>query len=148
MVEGMKNVSEQNARQAQSMAILAYDTKRDSQVMKAITVVTILFFPATFVSVCPILHLKLVTHPTSPFQTIFSMGFFNFDHDQLSLSRQGWIYLACTGPLTLVVLGASFGWIWWTGKKEEKPVDYDAGQTLAQAADTLKLGAEPRKDSV
>ena len=80
MVEGMKNVSEQNAEatkrmaepaevsqrqavhgasQAQSMAVLAYDAKRDSEVMKAITVVTIFFLPLTFVSVCPILHLKL-----------------------------------------------------------------------------------------
>src|ERR1700755_3623383 len=42
------------------------------------------------------------------------MGFFNFDDDQLELSRQGWIYLACTFPLTFFVLGASFGWIWWT----------------------------------
>ena len=88
MVEGMKNVSEQNAeatkrmaelaevnqrqavqgaRQAQSMAALAYDAKRDSEVMKAITVVTIIFLPPTFVSVCPILHLKLTTHPAPPF---------------------------------------------------------------------------------
>ena len=42
---------EQGARQAQSMAILAHDAKRDSEVMKAITVVTLIFLPATFVSV-------------------------------------------------------------------------------------------------
>ena len=53
------------ARQSQSMAVLAYDAKRDSEVMKAITVVTILFLPATFVSVRPVLHLKLTTHPPS-----------------------------------------------------------------------------------
>ena len=76
------------------------------------------------------------------------MGFFNFDHDQLELSRQGWIYLACTFPLTFFVLGASFGWIWWTGRKEEKPVDYSAGQALAQTAGTLMLGAGPRKESI
>jgi hypothetical protein len=39
-------------------------------------------------------------------------------------------------------------WIWWTGKKEEKPVDYSAGQVLAQAADTLRLGAGARKEGV
>ena len=43
----------QSARQAQSMAALAYDAKRDSEVMKAITIVTLIFLPATFVSVCP-----------------------------------------------------------------------------------------------
>ena len=72
MVEGMKNISEQNAHQSQSIAVLAYDAKRDSEVMKAITVVTILFPPATFVSVRSVLHLKLTTHPA--FQTIFSTG--------------------------------------------------------------------------
>ena len=46
--------TEQSARQARSMGIIAYDTKRDSEVMKAITVVTLIFLPATFVSVCPI----------------------------------------------------------------------------------------------
>jgi hypothetical protein len=39
------------------------------------------------------------------------MGF-NFDFDksngQLEISGQGWIYLACTIPLTFVVLGLSF----------------------------------------
>jgi len=131
----------QGARQAQSMAVLAYDAKRDSEVMKAITVVTLIFFPATFVSVCLILCLKLTTYLFLSFQTIFSMGFFKFDQDELAVSRQGWVYLTCTLPLTFVVLGVSFGWIWWTGRKEERPV---AGQALAQAADTLRLGAVPR----
>ena len=77
MVEGMKTVSEQNAeatkrmaelaevnqRQAQSMAALAYDTKRDSEVMKAITVVTLIFLPGTFVSVCPTQCLESFTYP-------------------------------------------------------------------------------------
>ena len=50
----MAELAAQSARQAQSMAVLAYDAKRDSEVMKAITVVTLIFLPATFVSVCPI----------------------------------------------------------------------------------------------
>jgi len=76
------------------------------------------------------------------------MGFFNIDQDQIELSRQGWIYLAITIPLTLVVLGVSFAWIMWTGRKEEKPLDYSAGQVLAQTADTLRLGACSRKEGV
>ena len=55
--------TEQGGRQAQSMAILAYDAKRDSEVMKAITIVTLVFLPATFVSVRPILCLELSTYP-------------------------------------------------------------------------------------
>ena len=55
--------TEQGARQTQSMAILAYDAKRDSEVMKAITIVTLVFLPATFVSVRLILCLELNTYP-------------------------------------------------------------------------------------
>ena len=140
--------TEQGGRQAQSMAILAYDAKRDSEVMKAITIVTLVFLPATFVSVRPILCLELSTYPYFPFQTVFSMGIFNFTEDQLVLSRKGWIYLACTCPLTFVVLGASFGWIWWTGKKEEKPDNYSTGQALAQTSGTLSPGDSSKKEAV
>ncbi len=83
MVEGMKSVSEQNAEatrrmaglaevnrqqaaqsalQAQSMAVIAYDTKRDSEVMKAVTIVTLIFLPATFVSVGSILSLQFASY--------------------------------------------------------------------------------------
>ena len=169
MVEGMKSVSEQNAeatkrmaelaevnrqqavqsaRQAQSMAVIAYDTKRDSEVMKAVTIVTLIFLPATFVSVGLILRLEFTTDPVFLFQTIFSMGFFNIDKDEIEVSNQGWIYLACTLPLTVFVVGVSLAWIIWTGNKEEKPIDYSAGQVLAQAADTLRLGTGRGKEGV
>jgi len=62
------------------------------------------------------------------------MGFFDINQDQIKLSRQGWIYLATTIPLTLVVLGVSFAWIMWTGRMEERPFDYSAGKALAEAA--------------
>src|SRR5258708_7184617 len=62
----------------------------------------------------------------------FSMGFFNYHQDQvdsqLEISRQGWIYLACTLPLTFVALGVAFVWMWWRSTKLEKPFDYHAGQ--------------------
>ena len=155
MTAEMKEIAKQNAeqttqsaRQAQSMAVIAYDTKRDSEVMKAITVVTLVFFPATFVSVCPMPLLESTTYPLFRLQTIFSMGFFNIDYDRIGVSQQGWIYLACTLPLTCLVVGASFVWIWWTGRKEAKPIDYSASQVLAQAADTLRLGAGPRKEVI
>ena len=138
--------TEQSAQQARSMRIIVYDTRRDSEFMKAITVVALVFLPATFVSVCSIPCLELTTYPLFRLQTIFSMGFFNIDHDHIVISRQGWIYLACTLPLTLIVVGASFTWIWWTGKKEKKPSGYFAGQVPAQSADTLSLGDGPRKE--
>ena len=52
MIEGIKIISEENAKQSESMAIVAYDTKRDSEVMKTITVVTMIYLPATFACVC------------------------------------------------------------------------------------------------
>ena len=140
--------TEQSARQARSMATIAYDTKRDSEVMKAITVVTLVFLPATFVSVCPIPCLELTTYPLPRLQTIFSMGFFNIGHDHVVISRQGWIYLVCTLPLTFIVVGASFTWIWWTGRKERKPSGYLAGQVPAQSADTSGLEAASRKEGL
>jgi hypothetical protein len=76
------------------------------------------------------------------------MGFLNFDQGRIALSHQGRIFLAFALPLTLIVLGASFTWIWWTGKKEKKPMDYSAAQGLARAADTLRLGAGARKEGV
>ena len=69
MTAEMKELAKQNAeqtiqsaRQAQSMAVIAYDTKRDSEVMKAITVVTLIFLPATFLSVSQIPHAGLTTY--------------------------------------------------------------------------------------
>ena len=76
------------------------------------------------------------------------MGFFNFSQDELALSRQGWVYLACTFPLTFLVVGGSFAWIWWTGKKEEKPANYSTGHAFARVADTFSPWAGPRKDAV
>ena len=76
------------------------------------------------------------------------MGFFSFDQGQIVVSQQGWIYAVFTLPLTFVVLGVSYAWIIWTGRKEEKPVDYSAGRVLAQAADALSLGAGARKEGV
>ena len=148
LAEVNRQQATQSARQAQSMAVIAYDTKRDSEVMKAVTIVTLIFLPATFVSVGLILRLEFTTYPDFLFQTIFSMGFFSIDKDQIEVSHQGWIYLACTLPLTFVVVGVSLAWIIWTGKKEEKPIDYSAGQVLAQAADTLRLGAGHGKEGV
>jgi hypothetical protein len=138
----------QNALQAQSMAVIAYDTKRDSEVMKAITVVTLIFLPGYF-PLCKSDSTSGIDHlPFFLSRQSSAWGSSILIKARSRLSHQGRIYLGCAFPLTLVVLGASFTWIWWTGKKEEKPVDYSAGQVLAQAADTLRLGAGGRKEGV
>jgi TRAP-type C4-dicarboxylate transport system permease large subunit len=83
------------------------------------------------------------------------MGFFDWDFDKsygrLVIARHGWVYLACTIPLTLIVLGLSFTWMWWTGKKEEKPHDYSTKEAIvhaAQAADIFHFQVRPGQQSV
>jgi len=61
----MAELAAQSARQAQSMAVIAYDTKRDSEVMKAVTLVTLIFLPATFVAVGPIPRQESTAHPVA-----------------------------------------------------------------------------------
>jgi Mg2+ and Co2+ transporter CorA len=53
LAESSNRKAEQGARQAKSMADLTYDAKCDTEIMKTITVVTMIFLPPTFVSVCP-----------------------------------------------------------------------------------------------
>jgi Mg2+ and Co2+ transporter CorA len=53
LAESSNRQAEQSARQAKSMAALTYDAKRDTEIMKTITVVTMIFLPPTFTSVCP-----------------------------------------------------------------------------------------------
>ena len=61
----LTELAEANEKQAKSMAALAYDSKRDSEIMKTITITTMLFLPPTFVSVCPMLYSKVTLGPTS-----------------------------------------------------------------------------------
>ena len=71
--------------------------------MKAITLLTMAFLPATFVA------------------TIFSMGFFEFQKDgtasELRVAPQVWMYVAVTVPLTIVVLCACALWLKWNERR-------------------------------
>ena len=63
--------------------------QRDSESMKTIAAVTMVFLPGTFVA------------------TFFSMGFFHFgsgDDLYLTVAPQWWLYVAVTLPLTIAVL--------------------------------------------
>ncbi|SRR5258706_15370643 len=68
----------QGERQAKSMAYLAYDAKRDSEVMKAITFVTLVFLPATFVSVSSNAGLEFTTYPLFQFADDLQHGFLQY----------------------------------------------------------------------
>lgn len=70
--------------------------------MKAITVLTMVFLPATFVC------------------SLFSMGFFDFEYSQsdskLRVAGQFWIYFVITVPLTVFVLGLCAAWLRWSSR--------------------------------
>jgi len=91
----MAELAAQNARQAQSMAVLAYNAKRDSEVMKAITVVTLIFLPATFVSVCPIPLLESTAHTLFLSRRFLAWGFsISIRNSSLSHVKAGFISLS------------------------------------------------------
>ncbi|KZM26397.1 hypothetical protein ST47_g2476 [Ascochyta rabiei] len=81
-----------NQRTAADTAKIAEQTQRDSASMITIAAVTMLFLPGTFI--CAIL----------------STTFFDFGEQGLRVSRQWWVLLAATVPLTIVVFGVWVGW--------------------------------------
>ena len=73
------------------------------------------------------------------------MGLFNYDFEnskgRISISEQGWIYLALTLPLTVLTLGLSYAWMRWTAKKQQGvPIYSAAANALVRAGD----GRKPR----
>jgi Mg2+ and Co2+ transporter CorA len=72
---------------------IAKATREDSEAMKTIATLTLVFLPPTFVS------------------TIFGMTFFNFDADMgWSVSDMFWVYWACAIPMTLTTIGLWYKW--------------------------------------
>ena len=54
MIEEMKNIAKENALQTHATILLAKEARRDSEIMKIIAFVTMVYLPATFVCVCRI----------------------------------------------------------------------------------------------
>ncbi|KAI1424893.1 hypothetical protein F5Y12DRAFT_785012 [Xylaria sp. FL1777] len=75
---------------------VAQHTRRDSELMKSIALLTMVFLPATFVA------------------TLFSMGIFEWKgmHGEiLSVSPYIWLYVAVTVVITSVTLGTWYLWV-------------------------------------
>ncbi|OCT54199.1 hypothetical protein CLCR_00257 [Cladophialophora carrionii] len=106
-----------SATDALTMIRLARASRSDSNTMKAITILTMVFLPATFVC------------------SLFSMGFFDFtDDDEDDPNLEGrqrtmrvagsfWIYFAVAVPLTVLVLGLCAAWLHWSGRQEDDSGD-------------------------
>ncbi|KAI4272203.1 MAG: hypothetical protein L6R35_006490 [Caloplaca aegaea] len=103
-----QNDGRTNIAIAEASRRIAFETKRDSDAMKTIAALTMIFLPATFVA------------------TLFGMAFFIADPDSASGFRVNslwWIYLAVTIPLTMLTVGMWLGWLkWvrWRRAQEEK----------------------------
>ncbi|KIV92162.1 hypothetical protein PV10_06623 [Exophiala mesophila] len=98
-----------------TMIRLARSSRSDSNTMKAITILTMVFLPATFIC------------------SLFGMGFFGFDfgsdsdpdsqsttvvdrqdnNHHIRIADQFWVYFAITVPLTILVLAVFAAWLRW-----------------------------------
>jgi hypothetical protein len=87
--------SKLNLNVAKSSASIAAASKRDSSVMKSISLLTMLFLPATFVSI------------------LFAIPLFNWSADNISAvaTPHAWIYLAVALPLTIATVAIWFAWL-------------------------------------
>lgn len=85
------------ANDANTTIRIAEDTRRDSNSMKVIAALTMVFLPLTSIA------------------TFFSTGFFHFDGKagQLQVSSSWWLYPAVTVPLTVTIFGIWMGWMKW-----------------------------------
>jgi hypothetical protein len=101
-----------------NMAI-AQATKNDSAAMKTIAALTMIFLPATAVS------------------SFFGMAFFNTQNGNLTVSRDWWLFLATTLPITVVLF---LIWVMW-------PDIVGAGKTLVKVdvRSIVKLMARPAR---
>ncbi|KAJ8508383.1 hypothetical protein ONZ45_g9341 [Pleurotus djamor] len=111
----MRTMAEDNQKQAIATQAIARDTKRDSEVMKTITVVTLIYLPATFVC------------------TLLSMGIFEWSGDEgegLKIAKMGWIFLAIAVPLSAITCCLAFAWLWHANRRTKKweVVDEEAGR--------------------
>lgn len=120
--KGNAGVARQDALE---MGIVAKTAAKDGKQMRSITVLTMLFLPATFVAVClSMLFLCLCTRFTCGFhaltrrKTLFSMSVFNWDPDspQSSLSPSVWIFFVVAIVLTGLTLGS---WFFSTRQKDK-----------------------------
>lgn len=129
----MATMAKDNRKQADATEAFAEDArndskimKRDSATMKTITVVTLVYLPATFVS------------------TLLSMGIFDFgvgdgEPGRIRIAREGWIFLAISLPLTILTLGLAF--LWKQSKERTWRLEEDA------AAARQKRGKDGDGDS-
>ncbi|UNI15653.1 hypothetical protein JDV02_002164 [Purpureocillium takamizusanense] len=103
--DSLNRIAELGRKENIVMTDISRAARVDSEAMKVIAMLTMLYLPATFVA------------------TLFSMGIFHFDYDngnsgRLGLSSQWWLYVVIALPLTLMTL-FSFRFISDRNKKQQ-----------------------------
>ncbi|KAK2752924.1 hypothetical protein CKAH01_06165 [Colletotrichum kahawae] len=101
IMKSLRRRSQANSERLDGEMNCAYNViaNTDSQIMKSITLLTMIFLPATFIS------------------ALFSTTFFDFDEYGWNFSTRFWIYWVVTVPLTLCVLAV---WGLWIGGSARK----------------------------
>jgi hypothetical protein len=77
--------------------------RQDNTVMKSIALLTMVFLPATFFSVC-IVTLIIFSAALTQLQSFFSTTFFTFGEEGWIVSNRLWVYWVITVPATIVVV--------------------------------------------
>ncbi|CAI6099577.1 unnamed protein product [Clonostachys chloroleuca] len=95
VVKSLKLRSDSNQQRLENEVNLAFNNiaKQDNTVMKSIAVLTMVLFPATFLS------------------ALFGTAFFNFGDDGWKVSSGFWIYWVVTIPITVMVIFAFRKWM-------------------------------------
>ena len=91
------------------MLNLTKETVDDSATVRVVTFVTLIYLPASFVSVGASLRLRKPPTDLHHSQSIFGMNLFTFGTSQESgfqISPRFWIFEAISVPLTIVTIGA------------------------------------------
>jgi len=114
---------------------MARDAQKDSEVMKTITVVTMIYLPATFVA------------------TVMSMGIFEFYFPDgsasqivvagLKVSPMAWLYAAITVPLTAITLALAYAWTTYSKRKFVRQSGKVVHQTLRQQEEGTDIQRYP-----
>lgn len=98
LMKSLKLRSESNQKRLENEVNLAFNNlaHQDNTVMKSIALLTMVFFPATFLS------------------SLFSTTFFTFGENGWEASPRLWIYWAIAAPVTIAILVVYILWVFFT----------------------------------
>jgi hypothetical protein len=95
---------------------------QDNTVVKSIALLTMVFLPATFFSVC-IVTLIIFGAALTQLQALFSTTFFTFGDNGWKASNRFWIYWVIAVPVTIVVVFVWSVWLWYNRRQESRSWD-------------------------